>query len=115
MAVHKTHHIERVRKLQRLPAVVAAQTAAPGNLPDEFGPGRLAHGGERFLRHAQIVGVVAAREAIEPVAGKFRPGLVAKALATQGRIPNQEPSVPVKTQSSAAQTKTALLDNEFPA
>ena len=73
VAVHKTHHVGGIRELQRLPAVVAAQPAAAGNLADEFGPGRLARRGEWFLRHAHIVGVVAAREAVEPVAGEIRP------------------------------------------
>ena len=86
MAVHKTHHVAGVRELQRLAAVVAAQTAAAGYFPDEFGPDRLARRGGQLLRHAQIVGVVAARQAVEPVAGKFRPRLVAKAAAAQGGI-----------------------------
>src|SRR5271156_6442167 len=39
VAVHKTHHVARVWKLQWLPAVMAAQTEAAGNLANDFGPG----------------------------------------------------------------------------
>ena len=84
--VHKAHHVAGVRELQRLQAVVAAQTEAAGNLPDKFGLGRLVYGRKRLLRHARIVGLGVARyAAVEPVAGKTRPGLIAIAPAA-GRV-----------------------------